>query len=118
MNSINIKEMNLIQNWVQSHENRELYDEYLAKQDGNTYFIDVQADGTDIMEYDFQNIGELEKLFEKHWRSNTDSLIRKMAAIAAFKYQQQAYEASKNDAKQSEISKNSESQLPEYIYVF
>lgn len=78
--------------------------------DVDTYFTTINTNGISVSEYDFNNIPQLEKLFNELWTIERDDSVPRICAIAAFK------ERIKYDDMKDMRNKDSDRVLPEFIY--
>lgn len=99
------KEKEAIKKWAAENELKNVFCGNESSR--STYFEDANSDY--IMEYKFDNILELEKIFEDVWNKQQGEKIRKIIAVSAFK----------NMPPDDVVNQNQLSpKIPQYIYTF
>lgn len=108
MSLTDLNEINVLQEWAESHEKCFAFEK---QQNDSSYFQDRISEDTYMMQYGFRSIGDLYELFNHVTNGRMDGKIAKVLSVAAFKCKPADNAAAgRNEERQFEI--------PEFIYNF
>lgn len=113
MNSINIKEKDLLQEWAKRNGDNSIFEKEAGK---DSYFVERGQDLTEIWNYQFSTIGELKNIISAIIGSDIESDLEKLIVVSAFKCKNLTGKISASDVRSAE--QENDEKIPEYIYVF
>ncbi|MDE6626710.1 MAG: hypothetical protein K2K56_10150 [Lachnospiraceae bacterium] len=114
MNSINIKERQMLQEWASVHSDENIFDRR-CKVDENSYFVSRNREDTYIMKYKFETIAQLQENIKRICGDEIDLQTQKLLAIAAFKCKASQVEDTHEANAKNNVDRG---KLPEFTYAF
>ena len=114
MNSIDLREKQMIQKWASVHSDDAVFDERF-KADKDSYFMSRSGQDTYIMKYEFESIPQLQEKIAVVCGDKIDRQMQKMMAIAAFKCREQFADNMQETDTDGGVDRGN---LPEFTYAF
>lgn len=114
MNSIDIREKDLLQEWAAANSDGEIF-EKRCSEDMDSYFITRKEEDTYIMSYQFETIPQLQQMINNVCAEQIDVQRQKLLSIAAFKCRETPEENSDEGEKRESVDRG---KLPEFTYAF
>ncbi len=114
MNSTNIKERQMLQEWAAANSDSGALDKESAENE-DTYFITRKRVDTYMMQYKFENIPQLQEGIAKVCGDQIDPKTQKLLAVAAFKCRKTQSEDTQTTEMKNSVDRG---KLPEFTYAF
>lgn len=114
MNSINLKERQMLCEWASVHSDDSIF-ERKSKKDEDSYFIARDTEDTYIMKYKFESIPQLQEKIEAVCGDKIDRQTQKLLAITAFKCKTSFLDSMQETGEKSSVDRG---KLPEFTYAF